>query len=67
MVRRAIIITAEDHQQLEALVRSDVTRLVSGSERVDELQFELNRAEIVPQDQVPANVVTMNSTIVLRD
>lgn len=67
MIRRAIIVTAEDHQQLASLVSSDVTRLVSGPERLDELQFELNRAQIVPKDQVPADVVTMNSTILLRD
>jgi regulator of nucleoside diphosphate kinase len=67
MIRRAIIITAEDHQQLESLVNSDVVRLVSGSDRLDELQVELGRAEIVPKDQVPADVVTMNSTILLRD
>lgn len=67
MIRRAIIITAEDHQQLESLVHSDAVRLVSGSDRLDELQAELSRAQIVPKDQVPADVVTMNSTILLRD
>jgi len=67
MNRRAIIITAEDHQHLESLVNSDVLRLVSGSDRIDELQVELSRAQIVPKDQVPADVVTMNSTILLRD
>jgi regulator of nucleoside diphosphate kinase len=67
MIRRAIILTAEDHQQLESLVDSDIMRLVSGSERLDELQFELNRAEIVQKDQVPPDVVTMNSTVQLRD
>jgi len=67
MVRRAIIITAEDHQELESLVNSDVVRLVSGSDRLNELQVELRRAQVVPKDQVPPDVVTMNSTVLLRD
>lgn len=67
MIRRAIIVTAEDHRQLEALVNSEVTRLVSGNDRVDELRAELSRAVIVPKEEVPADVVTMNSTFLLRD
>jgi regulator of nucleoside diphosphate kinase len=67
MTRRQIIITTEDYQRLEALLTSKVARFVSGSDRVDELQAELNRARVVPQDSVPADVVTMNSTVTLRD
>lgn len=67
MIRRAIIITAEDYQQLESLVHSDALRVVSGSDRLDELQDELSRAQILPKDQVPTDVVTMNSTILVRD
>jgi regulator of nucleoside diphosphate kinase len=67
MVSRQIIITHEDHQRLEALLASDVAPLVYGSDCVDELQTELGRAEIVSQDDVPSDVVTMNSTVSLRD
>jgi regulator of nucleoside diphosphate kinase len=34
---------------------------------VDELQVELDRAQVVPQRDVPKDVVTMNSTVALRD
>jgi hypothetical protein len=34
---------------------------------LDDLRAELDRAEIVRPDEVPHNVVTMNSTVVLRD
>ena len=67
MTRRTIIITSEDHRQLEGLLTSNIVRAVSGSDRLDELQAELNRAQIVPKDQVPSDVVTMNSTLSLRD
>lgn len=67
MARRKIIITMEDYQQLEALLTSDVARLVSGTDRLNELQSELNRAQIVSQGDVPADVVTMNSVVTLRD
>ncbi len=67
MTSRQIIITAEDHQRLEALLASSVVRLISGSDRLDELKTELGRAQIVSQDAVPDDVVTMNSTVALRD
>ena len=67
MTDRKIIITAEDYQQLEALLTSNIVRLVCGSDRLDELQTELGRAQIMPQDDVPSDVVTMNSTVSLRD
>jgi regulator of nucleoside diphosphate kinase len=67
MKNRQIIITAEDYEQLEALLKSRVVRVVNGSDRLDELQTELGRAQIIPQDDVPRDVVTMNSTVSLRD
>lgn len=66
-MRRQIIITLEDYRHLEALLTSDVARLVSDPDRLAELQIELNRARIVSQDDVPADVVTMNSVVALRD
>jgi regulator of nucleoside diphosphate kinase len=67
MARRQIVISTEDHQRLEALLASDVTRLVSAPDRLDELQAELDRAEMLLSDEVPEDVVTMNSTVTLRD
>jgi regulator of nucleoside diphosphate kinase len=67
MTGRQIIVTAEDHRQLEALLASTAVRLIYGSDRLDELQTELGRAEIVSPDDVPSDVVTMNSTVSLRD
>ena len=67
MTNKHIIITAEDFQRLEALLASSVVRLISDSDRLDELKAELRRARVVPQDHVPSDVVTMNSTVSLRD
>lgn len=67
MTRRQIFITAEDYRQLENLLTSNCARLVSGSDRLDDLWAELDRAQVVPQDDVPEDIVTMNSTVALRD
>ncbi|MGE4102069.1 MAG: nucleoside diphosphate kinase regulator [Pirellulales bacterium] len=67
MTRRKIIITAEDFQRLEALLTSNFGRVTNERERLDELHGELNRAQVVRQDEVPGNVVTMNSVVTLRD
>jgi regulator of nucleoside diphosphate kinase len=67
MTGRQIIISAEDYQQLKALTESNVARWVNGSHCLDELRAELDRARIVPEDEVPSDVVAMNSTVSLRD
>jgi regulator of nucleoside diphosphate kinase len=67
MPPRKIIITTEDHRRLEALLTSKTARVIGGSDRIDELQSELVKAQIVSPGTVPADVVTMNSTVALRD
>jgi regulator of nucleoside diphosphate kinase len=67
MTPRKIIVTTEDHRRLEALLTSEAARLIGGSDRVDELNAELVKAQIVSPETVPADVVTMNSTVALRD
>jgi regulator of nucleoside diphosphate kinase len=67
MSNRKIIITTQDYQRLKALLASNVARLISGSNRLDELQADLNLAEVVSQVDMPKNVITMNSTVTLRD
>jgi regulator of nucleoside diphosphate kinase len=67
MLRRKIIMTAVDHRRLEELLASETARVVGPSAWLADLKAELNRAEIVSPDEVPANVVTMDSTVMLRD
>ncbi len=66
-------VTSQDYnhdarrQRLKALLASNVARLISGSNCLDELQADLNLAEVVSQVDMPKDVVTMNSTVTLRD
>lgn len=67
MTARNIIITAEDHQRLTTLLGSARARFAYDYDRIKELREELKRAQVVPQANVPHDVVTMNSTFTLRD
>jgi regulator of nucleoside diphosphate kinase len=58
--RPRIVITSRDYERLEALLDSLPP---DGLPHRPALEAELNRAEVVPPEQVPANVVTMNSTV----
>lgn len=62
-----IILTAEDQQRLQAFLRSEFAALVGQRDHLQDLEAELNRATIVSPEDVPEDVVTMNSTIILRD
>ncbi|REK16599.1 MAG: nucleoside diphosphate kinase regulator [Planctomycetota bacterium] len=67
MMRRQIILTTEDYQRLESLLASNLARIAGDKERLNELRAELDRAQVVPQEEVPEDVVTMNSAVALRD
>lgn len=64
---RTIIMTDSDRTKLERLIDS---ALIDGREHVTYLESllgELQRAKSVKPQKVPPNVVTMNSTVHLRD
>jgi regulator of nucleoside diphosphate kinase len=67
MKKRTLIISQADRERLESLI--DSARTDSGVREyyLAALEGELSRARVVPAGQVPADVVTMNSVVRLRD
>ena len=67
MKKRKIVITESDKQRLEELIA--VAGEFSHQPRNDlaALAGELAKAEVVPSQKVPPDVVTMNSKVLLRD
>lgn len=64
---RPIIITEIDHNRLNEMLSSEFAKAVEPSAHLDDLTTELRRAQIVEPEGVPGDVITMNSTVVLRD
>jgi regulator of nucleoside diphosphate kinase len=61
MTRRPkIVISSRDLDRLEKLLESMPANAFSG---MAELETELVRAEVVDPEEIPGNVVTMNSTV----
>lgn len=56
-----LIIAQSDYQKLTALLHA------ANNEGVDLLEEELSRASIVADDQLPKDVVSMNSTVKFTD
>ena len=67
MPRRKIYITQIDLQRLCRVVASELDLNDGSNRHLTELIAELERAEVVLSDEIPDDVVTMNSTVVLRD
>jgi len=67
MAAKKIQVTRVDHERLTRLI--DSTRNVSTQDQafLDKLRTELVRARIISSKRVKPDVVTMNSTIKLRD
>jgi regulator of nucleoside diphosphate kinase len=67
MPERTIYITEFDRERLEKLIAA--AEESDGHERkdLDSLAGELDKAEIVSPEDIPPDVVTMNSKVVLRD
>lgn len=65
-LRASLIVTEFDKRRLLGLIEIFRARSTD-PDRLDELELELERAEIVDPWNVPADVVTMNSTVELVD
>ena len=59
-----IFVTEHDFDGLEQLLDSPEIRKLPG---IEALWQELHRAQVVPAAQIPADVVTMNSTVRFED
>ncbi|HML79323.1 MULTISPECIES: nucleoside diphosphate kinase regulator [Geobacter] len=64
---RSIYITEFDLTRLEELLDKIDTEGSRDSRHLQELEDELLRAEVVEPQQIPADVVTMNSRVALKD
>ena len=67
MSDKPIQVTEFDLERLRKLIEKAHHTEYRGSDYLVRLQGELDRAQIVPPQAVPEAVVTMNSTVVLRD
>lgn len=55
-----IVLSSLDLERIEALLKAIPANALAGKAQ---LQAELDRADVVPPEQVPPTVVTMNSTV----
>jgi regulator of nucleoside diphosphate kinase len=67
MKKRTLIISHADRKRLEALIDSARMDSRVREDYLAALEGELCRARVVPAGKVPADVVTMNSVVRLRD
>jgi len=64
--KRQIIVSKDDHDRLEKLFFSGFATAFSDKPYLQSLRGELDVAKIVPPDEIPPDVVTMNSTVRMR-
>lgn len=67
MADRDIFITVEDYEKLTQLLEGGRRRRPRDLAHLEQLDSELDRAHVVPAGEIPPDVVTMNSEVVLRD
>lgn len=65
---RTIVITSKDCERLLKLINKE-REFGTGinKEFLKDLELELNRANIVPSENIPPDSITMNSTVLLKD
>ena len=62
---RRILVTAQDMHRLQRLI--EIHLAGRNARAVEELDEELSRAVVVAQEEIPRDVVTMNSRVVFED
>lgn len=64
---RGIFIAEEDRVRLDGLIRRALDGQTQPIGNLAALAGELRRAQVVPRSEIPADVVTMHSTVRVRD
>ena len=64
--KRQLIINKDDRERLESLFFTDFASAFNDKPYLQSLRGELNAAQILPPEEIPPDVVTMNSTVRLR-
>ncbi len=64
---KQIVITDYDLERLKSLIGGMRNRALRDSKHLKELSDELGRAVVVNSQEIPLDVVTMNSRVVLED
>jgi regulator of nucleoside diphosphate kinase len=67
MPERDILVTDDDARKLRTLLVGVRERSVRDRDHLQRLDDELDRARVVAASEIPADVVTMNSKLALRD
>ena len=67
MDEKQIVITEQDRKRLIDLILDAQSGEYRGSVYLDKLRGELNRAQIVTPQQIPADTITMNTKVALLD
>jgi regulator of nucleoside diphosphate kinase len=66
-VEKKIYITATDKTKLEKLIKDAREYNLAKKENLSKLEQELKRANVVIPEEIPSNVITMNSQVSLVD
>lgn len=66
-MRDRILITRDDHDKLSRLVSNRLAVNSTDHEYLESLESELDRAEIVDSEDLPADVVAMNTEVTVQD
>ena len=67
MDQPTIFVTTKDAEKLRRLIREASHSDYRGSDYLKMLSDELERASVVPPDEIPSDVITLNSTARLVD
>jgi len=67
MTNRKIYITPKDKSKLKSLLSAAIGVNSSDLNNVKELLEEIERAEVISDYNIDENVITMNSTVVIKD
>lgn len=67
MTKRKIYITEKDKLRLKSLFRASIGVNSNDLNNMKELLAEIERAEVISDDNINENVITMNSTVVIKD
>jgi regulator of nucleoside diphosphate kinase len=66
-MKNEVILLDDDYEVLRGFLGKDKLMTINEKENIKHLFDEVNRARVVSKDEIPANTIRLNSTVVIKD
>jgi regulator of nucleoside diphosphate kinase len=66
-IKNKLLLTKDDYQIIMSYIKGGASNITFNRQNAEELKLELKKAKLVQQNELPEDVVRLNSTVMIKE